>query len=100
MLPFSEYELAQKIAEEIAGGNPVPGLGNTRLPGCLLVVVAGGTVKLVADHLLDAAGEQQARVGGVQVRVSDFSHFGFLVGFFVAMEALSTAAVISLAETR
>jgi hypothetical protein len=80
MLPFSEYELAQKIAEEVARGHPALYSGFHRFSGRRLRIIAGRMVEPIVDQLLDAAGEQKARVGGVQLRVSDSSHFGFLVG--------------------
>ena len=57
MLPFSEYELAQKFAEEVTGGRLALVAGYPRLSGRGPGIAAGGIVKLIVDQLLDAASE-------------------------------------------
>jgi len=80
MLPFSEYELAQKFTEEITGGQAALISAYPRLFRRESFFAAGRVVNLLVDQLFDTAGEQQTGVGGMNLGVSDFSHFGFLVG--------------------
>jgi hypothetical protein len=61
MLPFSEYELAQKFTEEIAGGRLAFFGLNPRLSARGIAV--GRIVKLIVDQSLDAAREQHTGVG-------------------------------------